>query len=303
LNELVLLFLNNLFPLFLIAGAGFLLRRWLHVDPRSLSQVSFYIFSPSLIFNLIRNSQLEGPSILVMVLYALMIAAVMGLLAFAVGRMLGLDRTMLAAVVLCAILVNAGNYGLPVILFAFNEETLAYATLYFLANVILTYTVGVFIASIGRTSIRGSLINLVQIPGVWALLLGVLFLQTDWSLPLPVERTVDLLSGAAIPSMVLLLGLQISGIRIEGKIKPLVAVNVLRLLVSPALALALAALFGMKGASLQAGVIESAMPSAVMTTILAIQYDVDPAFVAAAVFTTTILSPFTLTPLMAFLGG
>jgi predicted permease len=37
--------------------------------------------------------------------------------------------------------------------------------------------------------------------------------------------------------------------------------------------------------------------------VLATEYNVEPSFVTAAVFTSTLLSPLTLTPLLAFLGA
>jgi malate permease and related proteins len=50
-------------------------------------------------------------------------------------------------------------------------------------------------------------------------------------------------------------------------------------------------------------VIQSAMPSAVLTTVLATEYDTEPSFVTSVVFVTTILSPLTLTPLLAIMGA
>jgi predicted permease len=43
------------------------------------------------------------------------------------------------------------------------------------------------------------------------------------------------------------------------------------------------------------------MPVAVVTTILALEFDVAPAFVTSVVFASTVLSPLTLTPLIAYL--
>ncbi len=40
-----------------------------------------------------------------------------------------------------------------------------------------------------------------------------------------------------------------------------------------------------------------------MTTILATEFDVEPALVSTIVTVTTVLSPLTLTPLLAYLGG
>jgi predicted permease len=75
----------------------------------------------------------------------------------------------------------------------------------------------------------------------------------------------------------------------------------LRLIVSTLLGLLLAQVLGLDGAARQAGIIQTAMPVAVVTTILAVEFQTEPAFVTSVVFLSTILSPITLTPLIAFL--
>jgi predicted permease len=45
------------------------------------------------------------------------------------------------------------------------------------------------------------------------------------------------------------------------------------------------------------------MPSAVICIVLATEYDVEPTFVTSVVFLTTLLSPLSLTPLLAYLGA
>jgi predicted permease len=43
------------------------------------------------------------------------------------------------------------------------------------------------------------------------------------------------------------------------------------------------------------------MPAAVISTILATEYDLDTALISGTVVVSTLLSPLTLTPLIAFL--
>jgi predicted permease len=65
----------------------------------------------------------------------------------------------------------------------------------------------------------------------------------------------------------------------------------------------MATIFGLQGMAYNAGVLEASMPTAVLSTILATEYDVEPAFVTTAVFSSTLLSPLTLTPLLWILGA
>lgn len=303
MSELFTLFFNNLFPILLAAAIGFALAKWVGVNPRPLSQVVFYVFSPILVFNLIRNSQLSNQDILITLAFALVLFLCIGILTWLVGGALRLDRKTLAAVLITAMFMNAGNYGLPLTSFAFGEQALAFASIFFVVNAMLTNTVGIVIASSGSTSVINAIKGLIKFPAIYALSLGVIFLQFDWQLPTGLDRTIILLSNAAIPCMLVLLGMQLVNIRLNGHIRPLILTSSMRLLVAPALAFGLTRLFGITGPAQQGVVLEAGMPVAVLTTILATEFDAEPTFVTTAVLVTTLLSPLTLTPLLALLGA
>ncbi len=303
MTELFLLFIDNLLPIFLAAGTGYLLSRWLKADPRTLSQVTFYIFSPCLVFAILIENQVSENEILKMLLLAWGGLAVIGLLAWLTGQLFKLERKMLVAVMLTSIFMNSGNFGMSFNLFAFGQEGLAQAGIFFVSVSIVTYTVGIFIASMGKASPRQALVNLLKVPAIYAVLVAVVFLRAGWKLPLPIQRTTQLLGNAAIPAMLVLLGMQLNAIRWDGQIRPLLLANGLRLLIAPLVALGLVLVLGLAGVARQVGVLEASMPSAVITIVLATEYDVEPAFVSAAVFTSTLASALTLTPLLAFLKG
>jgi predicted permease len=303
LNNLLILFSNNILPIFLAAGCGYLISKFLKVPPKPVSQVAFYIFSPSLVFVLLTKSGLGGEDVTRMVVFTITLMTVLGLIAWLVGRTLKLDRLLIVAVLITTIFANSGNYGLSLTLFAFGENALAYASLFFVTQAILVQTAGVVIVSLGSLSLKKSIINLFKVPGLYAVVLALIFNYMDWQLPLFLDRTFSLLSDAAIPVLMVLMGIQLEHSSVNGNPRALLATNVLRLMVSPALAIGLSVVFGLQGAARQAGVIEAATPAAVMTTILATQYNVKPSFVSTAVFLTTLLSPLTITPLLAYLGA
>jgi malate permease and related proteins len=303
LSDLFALFFNNLFPILLAACIGFALAKWLKINPRPLSQIIFYVFSPVLVFSLIINSQLSNRDILRILIFATVLIVCVGLLTWFIGGILRFDRRTLAAVMITAMFMNAGNYGLPLTSFAFGETALAFASVFFVINALFTNTLGIVIASSGSMSVINAIKGLVKFPAIYALMLGILFLQFGWKLPSGLDRTVTLLSDAAIPCMLVLLGMQLVNIRLEGNVLPLILTSSMRLLIAPLLAFGLTRLFGMSGPSYQAVVLEAAMPVAVLTTILATEFDAEPTFVTTAVLVTTLLSPLTLTPLLAFLGA
>jgi len=279
------------------------LGRKLKVPPQAVSRVGFYLFSPCLLFNLLFTSDLNGSDVLRMMGFAGFIMTLVGAGAWLLGRALKLDRRMQTALMISGMFMNSGNLGLPLVKFAFGESALSHAAVYFITMIVLTNTVGVLVASLGSTGFWQAISGLLKVPVVYMAPLALLLKLQGWSLPLPLARIVEMLGNAAIPTMLVVMGLQFHAARWNGHSRALISAAGLRLLAGPALAIAISPLFGLSGAARQAGAIESAMPTAVMATILATEYDAEPAFVSYVVFTSTLLCPLTLTPLLAFLGA
>jgi predicted permease len=303
MKELIHLFSANLLPILITAGTGLILVKTVQLDPRTLSRVIFYLFSPCLVFQLLVNSQLEENAIAQIFAYAITFQILIAVITFGITRLLKLERKLSVAIILTASITNAGNFGLSFNKFAFGEEALAYAGIFFIASSIMVYTFGVAVASMGKTTIKESILNLFKFPPLYALIAAGIFNSTGWHLPIPIERVTNTLADGAIPAMLVLLGIQLGNAKIRGNTGPIALATGIRLVAAPFIAVALSIPFGLTGAAYQAGISEASTPTAVMTSILATEFDAEPALVSTIIAATTILSPLTLTPLMAFLGG
>ena len=295
-------FADNILPIILLAGAGFALGKMLHIDPRSLGRVVFYVFSPVLLFDLITQNQLRIGEAAVVILFALCLILGMGLLTWLLGTLFKLERPALIAILITTMFSNTGNYGLPLVSFAFGEEALSYAGIYFATTTLLFYTLGVFLASLGHMNFMEAMLGLLKIPTLYAVLLAVLVNALNISIPLPVARAVQLASDGTIPLMLILLGVQLTGLVLSENQRAMQISVFLRLIVAPVGAILFAALFGLAQFPRQASVTEASMPSMVSATVLATEYNLDARLVTAVVFISTLLSPLTLTPLLVFLG-
>ena len=213
-----------------------------------------------------------------------------------------MSRPELSAFLLVVMFSNSGNYGLPVVLFAFGPDALVHATAYFVTGSVMTYTLGVFLAAAGRRSMKRALVGIAKVPVIYGAVVAAVVLVTGIQVPLAVTRPVALLSEAALPMMILVLGMQLERASVPDRPALVAAAVGLSLVVAPIVALGLASLLGITGPGRQAGVVLASMPVAVVTTILALEFDVTPAFVTSAVFVSTFLSPLTLTPLIAYLS-
>ena len=286
----------------ILCAAGFLLKRAFSIDSRSLGRVIFYLFSPILAFDLLLKNNLPLAEMGRTVAFCLATMSVMAALTLLVGRALRLDRATLTALVLTVAFANTGNYGLPLVAFAFGEDALAHATLYFVTTSILFNTVGVIIASLGRLDFKQALSGMLKVPTVYAVILAALLNQFHVVLPLPLERTISLAAGGAIPLMIILLGVELARVEWSRSLRAVGVGAGMRLLLGPLVGLALAIPFGLQGAALQGNMVETATPAAVTNTVLAAEFNLDSSLVTAIVFIGTILSPLTLTPLLVYLG-
>ena len=295
-------FANNILPIILLSGAGFALGKMLHIDSRSLGRVVFYIFSPVLIFDLLIQNQLKMSEAAVVIAFAFSFILMMGAVTLLLGYFLKLERPALISILITTMFANTGNYGLPLVSFAFGEQALSYAGIYFVTTTLLFYTVGVLLASLGHMNIRDALLGLFRIPTLYAVLLAVIINMWNLQIPAPVIRSIDLAAGGTIPVMLILLGVQLTHVEFSGNLRALQLSVSLRLLFAPLAALLFAALFGLQGFTRQGSVTQASMPSMVSATVLATEYDLDAKLVTAIVFISTLLSPLTLTPLLVFLG-
>jgi len=303
INELLSVFANNILPIILLGGAGFALAKILHIESRSLGRVVFYIFSPVLIFDILIKNKLNLKEAAGVVVFTIAIILVMGVLTYLLGSLLKIERPALISILITTMFANTGNYGLPLVSFAFGEKALPYASIYFITTTTLFYTLGVLLASLGHMNIKEAALGLFKIPTLYAVAVAVLINAWTINIPAPIYRAVELAAGGTIPLMLILLGVELSRVELSENLRALQLSVALRLLIAPLGAFLLAALFGLIGPVRQGAVIPASMPGMVSATVLATEYQLDSKLVTAVIFISTILSPLTLTPLLVILGA
>lgn len=302
MNGLPAIFAADILPILLIAATGFVLARKLGAQVQTVTNVAFYALLPCLVFHMLVTSQVAGRQLSMMVILGVLITIAMGLVGFVTAKLMRLSRSESSAFLLVVMFSNGGNYGLPVVAFAFGPEALAYATVFFLTGAVLAYTVGSVLAAAGRKPVSEALRGVLKMPIIYATSAALLVLALGITVPTPLMRPIGLLRDAALPLMILILGMQLERAALPKRLGVVGVAVAVSLLASPLIALWLTSLFGVTGAARQAVVILSSMPVAVTTTIFAIEYDVEPDMVTSAVFVSTLLSPFTLAPLIAWLS-
>ena len=155
-----------------------------------------------------------------------------------------------ASIVSAVLIILAGCYevwhalqlGLRV---AFGPESLAYASVYYVTTALLFNTVGVVIVSLGHLNLKNAFLSLFKVPAIYAIGIALVFIQTGWQLPVPIQRAVSLAAGGAVPLMLVLLGLELQRTQWTRDLLPLSVTAGLRLLAGPLVGFLMSALFGL----------------------------------------------------------
>ena len=302
MSDYVEVFVENIIPIFVVAAMGFGLRARLHLDKQVVSRTSFYVFSPALVFSLLVNTRLPGDEMALLASFAVITTLAMGLIALVASRLLRLPRVDTVALLLVVMFVNSGNYGLTFNELRYGSEGLARAVIFFVVSTMVLFTLGIFIASMGQASWRESLGRLFKLPAFYAVIFAILIYYFSIPIPDPIMTGIELAGRAAIPVMLVVLGMQIADLRDPGRIWLAIPASVIRLLIAPIVAVIVANWLGLEGLNKATSIIEASMPTAVITTILATEFYVRPGLVTSTVVLTTLLSAITLPLVVTLLG-
>ena len=301
MSTLLEILVHDIVPIFIVIGLGYAFARRTQPELRTLSRLTFYILSPCLVFISLVESNIAGGEVAQIVVFVVTLTLAMGALAFVVARMLRLSTRQTSAFLLAVMFVNAGNYGLGVTRLAFGPEVEARAVLYFVTSSVMVYTFGVLIARGFADGWRGAVKQLLGLPHIYALSAALIIRALQWQVPQPILDGLRFPAQAAIPLMLLLLGAQLVNAEVGQYRRPALAATGLSLIMAPLVAFALASLFGLATQTRQAVVLEASMPAAVITTLIATEFQAEPKLVTGTVVLSTLVSPITLSIVIALL--
>lgn len=304
-------FADVLLPIVIIVALGYVFYRASAPDIQPLNRVSLYLLSPALIFSSLVEADIAGGEGLRVVGFMLILTAAMFILSGVLGLTLRLSRESTAAMMLCTMFSNAGNYGLPVAFFAFGQQGFERAVLFFVTQGVLAQILGLYIAGSGHSDYKDGLKRLVQLPQIYAVAAALLarwagpeLFTSSQSVANDLFRGVSLLGDAAIPVLLVVLGMQLAQTRIDRADGVEISLAVgLRLLASIPISYGIAVLLGLDPLSTRLAVILGSMPTAVNVIILAIEFDIRPKLVSSIVIVSTALSLVTLTALLSVSGA
>lgn len=301
--------LNVIVPVLIILAAGYLFGRFTKVDYSPISKFSMVVLSPALIFSFLVRSNLSASSLIQIVIAIIVFTIIIALLTVALMK-LTKNKDLLNPALLATVFPNTGNFGLPILMFAYGDDAFAIGVVIVVVNFALMYTLGVYFASLeGENWVKG-LKNVVKLPTTYATIAAIIVMVFGIEVPDFIYEPIKLVGDAMVPVVLLILGIQLARTNIndetgisKGKtFSSLISMSILRLIVGPLVTVAIVMVGSFDPLTAKVLILQNAMPTAVLMTLIAGEYNAKPELVAHATFVNTLLSIFTITGLLYLLN-
>ena len=285
--------------LFLVLGAGVLFRalrtaELAHADADALNRVILDVTVPALLVSVLAHRDLawHAAAAVVPSTVALVVAAAAGL---GVATLLHATRPARGAALLSSGFCNTGYLGVPLLIALFPGDAAASSTAIFVDTfdtTILLWTVGVVVAQrfgAGASARPRSFARDLVRPITIALVVGVLIHTFHVELPAVVDGALDAVGKCTTPLVFLALGLQLDVKAIRGHASLVGAVAVIKLALSPMVALVVARAMHLAEPIASVAVLQAGMPSAMASGIVAARTGCDRSVAAGAIALSTLL--------------
>lgn len=266
--------LSTLLPVFLIAGCGALYGRFRTPDIQGLNVLNMELFVPMLVFAVLADQKAPLQEYAGLGLAATVVVLGSGVVLYPLAKVLNLNlKTFLPPMMFN----NSGNMGLPLLVLAFGEAALPAAIVLFIVEMLLHFSVGLYILD-PHTSI----LQRLRLPIVFASIAGLTVNIGGIPLPDWLLQTMTMLGEVCIPLMLFALGVRMLDIDFSDW-----KLGMLGAIACPVSGLLLAwpmiALMDLPGLQVASLWVFAALPPAVLNYMVAEQYQQEPHKVASLV--------------------
>jgi predicted permease len=299
-------------PLFLLVLGGYALARlgrWSKTSSEALTHFVFTVAMPALLFRMMSDfSRLPRVD-------ARLLVAFFGgcLVVYVIGRVVGrfvfrMDGVAQSVFAVGGLFSNNVLLGVPLAKVLLGENSLPAVSLVLVFNSLLLWTLVTVSVEIARegalspTEIGRTLARVMTNPLIAAILLGTAFGFTGLALPDVLDRTLFLVTEAALPLSLIALGMGLAQYGTRSGIPESVGITALKLFVHPAAVFVLAWLLRLPPLETAVVVMLAAMPVGANVYLMARQFDVLSGPVATSMVLTTALAVVATPLTLALLG-
>lgn len=298
MNYLSMIFFQIVAPILVLLLVGAILQKKFQLNVKALASLVTYCFMPAAVFVNIYETSINMSVIgQVTVFIFLFIGSQMILSAF-IAKIMGLNRYQSAVFKNSVVLINSGNYGIPVaqMIFATQPIGVAIQVILVIFQNMTTYTYGLYNLISSTKSGIAIIKEFMRMPLIHALWIGAVLNYLNWPIPTSLEIPIHYIADAFVAVALITLGAQLAQLRIKSMFNKFVFTSAfVRLIIGPAVALFIIYLMKLDGVVAQSLFIASAFPTSRNSSSLALEYDVDADSAAQTVLFSTIVSCITVT--------
>ena len=289
---MVLKIIEIIFPVLIISLLGYFYAKKTNIDMDGAIKLNMDIFLPILVFYSISE---KLPSITVLGTFSIGAAIVIigsGIILYPVARILKVNpRSFLPPMMLG----NAVNLGLPLTLFAFGEEAMAMMITLALVQIIGQFTIGIMMYG-GEAKA----INLLKNPVIISMIAGLIFNYFNLHLPQMLLTPTQMRAQVSVPLVVFVLGVKLAFVDFSHLKIGLIGA-ILCPLSGILIALGVISVFDYTPMQASLLILFSALPPAVMNSIMAEYYKHDAKLVTSIVAVSTVFSVLFIPIVLYFL--
>ena len=291
--ELYLKLIDVIVPVFFVIGIGYYLgKKNPDINTDFITTFAGNVGTPAMIFYTITTTGVTLSIFTEYFIYALVIIGGFSLVGILFLLLLKKD---FISELPPLILPNTGNMGIPICLFAYGTAGLGVASSIASVIILLHFTLGVLLA---KKSF--SLKILVKNMPIYAIIISVIFLYFEWDVPGYLENTTFLLTYATIFLVLMSLGIALTRLKVVSWTHASILGGV-RVIIGPLIGFGLIKFLNLEGFAAGVLLIQSCMPSAVLTYLVGSMYSekkvVDS--IASVIVTSTIMS-FVTIPIVVY---
>jgi len=253
-----------LFPVFFIVGIGYFVgKKNPNLDTSFITDYSANFGTPALVIFALTSS---GVSFAIFAEY--FIYSLIAIICFAITGIIFLifQKKDYVRELPPFILPNTGNMGIPICLFAYGTIGMGVAAAISTIVVLLHFTLNIFLASK-----KFDLNIIIKSPSFYAILITILLLYYEIETPTFVLNTVMLLAYAMIVMILMSLGVALTQLKVFSFKNALIS-SIGRVIIGPIIGFALIKVFNLSGFTAGVLLIQSSMPSAILTYLIASMY-------------------------------
>ncbi|WP_010300702.1 AEC family transporter [Kurthia senegalensis] len=292
-------------PVFIVFTVGYIGQKTLHFNIKTISTMTLYLMSPLLAFRTFYATPITVNYAYIFI-FAILLCFFLWLITAIFLPLFSVSRSERSGVMLGTVFMNSGNYGAPVALFAFGAAGFHTAVMIMVIHSLFMNSLGIYIASIGskqKYSSKVAIQKAIKMPVLHGAILGILLQLLHVPIHESIMNGIDLIADASIPVVMLVLGMQLATIvRKKVRWSLMYFTTFVRMIISPLLAATILYFIPLSNDIKAVLILQSAMPAAANTTMLALQFDTEPDLVSISTLVTTILSLISIPVVLYFLG-